>query len=106
MLTIILDGRSFPSVNFEWDRKKEALNFAKHGVDFSGVPVAFNDPSRVFLRYPGMTQAEVRWQCVGFDGAGVLTARFTLRAGAVRVIGAGYWSRQKQIYEKENRIHG
>jgi len=91
-------------MTFEWDVAKEVQNRVKHGVDFSGVATAFNDPRRVFLRHPGMARGEVRWQCVGRDGVGVL--RFKLRAGVVRVIGAGYWRRQKEIYEKENRIHG
>lgn len=91
-------------VTFEWDRAKEALNSDKHGVDFAGVPAVFDDPRRLFIRFPGMTRGEVRWQCVGWDGAGVLTVRFTLRAGAIRVIGAAYWRRQKKIYEEKNRI--
>jgi uncharacterized protein len=48
-----------------------------------------------------MTRDEVRYQFVGFDGRGVLTVRFTLRAGRIRIIGAGYWRNQKGIYEKE-----
>jgi len=93
-------------MRFEWDAGKEALNVAKHGVDFSTVAVVFDDPLRLFIRFPGLTRMEVRWQCVGWDGRGVLTVRFALRAGAVRVIGAGYWRRQKKIYEDKNKIHG
>ncbi len=93
-------------MKFEWDHAKEAGNLVKHGVDFSCVPEAFGDPRRIFIRYPGMTAYETRWQLVGFDGHGILTVRFTLRRGWVRVIGAGYWRKQKQIYENENQIHG
>ena len=53
-----------------------------------------------------MTAQETRWQLVGFDGHGILTVRFTLRRGWVRVIGAGNWRKQKHIYEKENQLHG
>ena len=93
-------------MKFEWDGSKETGNLLKHGVDFSSVPDAFGDPRRIFIRYPGMTAQETRWQLVGFDGNGILTVRFTLRRGWVRVIGAGYWRKQKQIYEKENQLHG
>jgi uncharacterized DUF497 family protein len=93
-------------VKFEWDREKEGANLAKHGVDFSLVPKAFADPQRIFIRYPGLESAESRWQLVGFDGLGILTVRFTLRSGWVRVIGAGYWRKQKKIYEQENQLHG
>ena len=81
-------------MKFEWDDAKETAIFAKHGVDFSSVPVAFQDSRRLFIRYPGLTQRETRWQLVGFDGSGILTVRFTLRRGWVRVIGAGYWRKQ------------
>jgi uncharacterized DUF497 family protein len=81
-------------VKFEWDDAKEIANFAKHGVDFSSVPVAFQDSRRLFIRYPGLTQRETRWQLVGFDGSVILTVRFTLRRGWVRLIGAGYWLKQ------------
>jgi hypothetical protein len=39
---------------------------------------------------------------VGADGRGILTVRFTLRGGNIRVIGAGYWRKQQQAYEKTN----
>jgi uncharacterized DUF497 family protein len=61
-------GPYFRLVKFEWDRSKEAGNLLKHGVDFSSVPDAFGDPRRIFIRYPGMTAQETRWQLVGFDG--------------------------------------
>jgi len=93
-------------VYFEWNSQKEALNIEKHGVDFSGVAAAFDDPRRIFIRFPGLTRTEVRWQCVGWDGHGILTVRFTLRPGGVRVIGAGYWRRQKKIYEEKNNLQG
>jgi len=67
-------------VKFEWDGSKESGNLLKHGVDFSSVPDAFGDPRRIFIRYPGMTAQETRWQLVGFDGNGILTVRFTLSA--------------------------
>ena len=44
-----------------------------------------------------MTEHEIRWQLVGFDGQGILTVRFTLRRGLIRLIGARYWSKQKKI---------
>ena len=36
----------------------------------------------------------------------VLTVRFTLRNGAIRVIGAGYWRKQRRLYEKaQTELH-
>jgi hypothetical protein len=31
-----------------------------------------------------------------------LTVRFTYRQGVIRIFGAGYWRRGKQLYEREN----
>jgi uncharacterized DUF497 family protein len=97
---------SFQDVKFEWDQTKETANFAKHGVEFFDCASCLSRFPAHFIRYPGLTKLETRWQLVGFDGNGILTVRFTLRRGWVRVIGAGYWRKQKQIYEKENQLHG
>ena len=32
---------------FEWDDKKEQINIAKHGIDFSTAALVFNDPNRI-----------------------------------------------------------
>jgi uncharacterized DUF497 family protein len=90
-------------MQFEWDSSKEAENLAKHDVDFSTVGIAWSDPSRLIFSYPGMTREELRWQFTGFDGNGILTVRFTIRSGNIRVIGAGYWRKQRRIYEKRKQ---
>lgn len=91
-------------MQFEWDISKELDNLEKHGVDFSTVGIAWSDPHRLIFRYPGMGRDELRWQFTGFDGLAILTVRFTIRSGSIRVIGAGYWRKQRKIYEakKEN----
>lgn len=86
-------------MDFECDPEKEKSNAAKHGVDFSTVPAAFNDPDRKLRASPGRSDTEARFQCSGFDGRGILTFTFTLRAGAVRIINAGYWRKGKHLYE-------
>jgi len=35
---------------------------------------------------------------------GVLTVRFTYRNNRIRIIGAGFWRKGKDIYEKQNKI--
>jgi hypothetical protein len=90
-------------MHFEWDPAREAENLAKHNVDFSTVGIAWSDPARLVFRHPGMTRDELRCQFVGFDGRGILTVRFTLRSGRIRVIGAGYWRKQKGIYEQQKQ---
>jgi uncharacterized DUF497 family protein len=88
---------------FEWDAAKEAANLEKHGVDFSSVPAAFDDPRRLVVADAVHSASEPRFYCIGHDGRGILTVRFTLRGGNIRVIGAGYWRKQKEAYEKAKR---
>ena len=37
--------------------------------------------------------------------SGIVTVRFTHRAGVIRIFGAGYWRKGKVIYERENQVH-
>ena len=66
---------------------------------------AFADPSRVIAQDTRHSSKEQRYFCFGRVGGGVLTVRFTHRAGVVRIFGAGYWRKGKVIYERENQIH-
>ena len=47
--------------------------------------------------------AEPRYFCFGEVAGGVMTVRFTYRAGRIRIFGAGYWRKGTRIYEQQNR---
>jgi uncharacterized DUF497 family protein len=91
---------------FEWDERKNRENQRKHGVSFEEAQRAFADPRRVIAQDVAHSAAEERYYCFGQVGEGILTVRFTYREQVIRVIGAGYWRRGKQIYEKEHQLHG
>ncbi len=91
---------------FEWDEAKDKENQAKHGVSFSMAQGAFFDPERVIAEDRGHSTEEKRFFCIGRVGDGILTVRFTARASVIRIFGAGYWRKGKQIYEEQNKIHG
>jgi len=91
-------------VRFDWDTAKDRTNRLKHGVDFATAQVAFADRTRVIAEDTAHSSREKRYFCFGQVGAGVLTVRFTYRAGVIRLIGAGYWRKGKQIYDRENQI--
>lgn len=91
--------------HFEWDEAKESSNLAKHGVAFPEAVAAFADPLRVILPDLVHSRAEPRWYCLGRVGDAILTVRFTKRGGKVRLIGAGYWRKGRQLYETQNRLH-
>ena len=91
--------------SFEWDPEKDLVNQAKHDVSFAEAQVAFADPDRVIAEGPSHSHSEKRYYCFGKAGDGILTVRFTYRQGLIRIFGAGYWRKGKQIYERENQIH-
>ena len=90
---------------FEWDEAKDRQNQAKHGVPFAIAQYAFGDRKRVILEDRNHSTEEDRYYCVGKVGDGILTVRFTYRQHVIRIFGAGYWRKGKQIYEAHNSLH-
>ena len=91
------------NTSFEWDDKKSLENVGKHGVDFQTAQYAFIDPKRVIAKDLAHSKIEKRYYCFGKVEGGVLTVRFTYRNKRIRIIGAGYWRKGKNIYEKQNK---
>jgi len=89
-------------VKFVWDPRKQAANIAAHGVDFEAAKLAFADPKRVLASDKKHSLTETRFFCFGMVQGRVLTVRFVLRGGDIRIIGAGYWRDGRDIYENEN----
>ena len=92
--------------DFEWDDEKDELNQKKHGVSFALAQLAFLDETRVILEDLEHSDVEKRYYCLGKVADGIMTVRFTYRKKRIRIIGAGYWRKGKNIYERENKIHG
>lgn len=90
-------------VQFEWDANKEGSNIGKHGVDFHEAQSAFYDPHRIIAVDERHSVEEPRLFCIGKTRVGIVTVRFSYRRDAIRIIGAGYWRKGKQLYEKANR---
>jgi uncharacterized DUF497 family protein len=75
-------------------------------LGFSEAQFAFADTQRVIAVDASHSEKEARFFCFGEVGGGILTVRFTHRAGVIRILGAGYWRKGKAIYERENKVHG
>ncbi len=90
---------------FEWDAKKDQENQDKHGVAFAVAQFAFADLNRVIAEDLSHSSKEKRHYCFGLVEGGVLTVRFTYRGDVLRIFGAGYWRKGKQVYERENKIY-
>ncbi len=89
---------------FEWNDTKNRENIRKHGISFEVAQYAFLDPFRVIAEDTEHSQSEKRLYCIGRIGAGIVTVRFTYRAGVIRIYGAGYWRKGKRIYEIQNKL--
>lgn len=90
--------------NFEWDDSKNLLNQKKHHISFEEAQYAFADPHRIIAKDLGHSDIEERFFCFGKIENEIVTVRFTYRNKIIRIIGAGYWRKGKQVYEKENEI--
>lgn len=90
--------------DFEWDSGKDTHNQQKHGVSFSLAQLAFLDRDRVILEDLEHSTDEKGYYCLGKAAGGILTVRFTYREKRIRIIGAGYWRKGKELYERENKV--
>jgi len=89
---------------FEWDEDKNKLNQKKHNISFEEAQYAFSDTKRIIAKDLEHSESEERYYCFGKIGENIVTVRFTYRSNKIRIIGAGYWRKGKQTYEKENKI--
>ena len=97
-------GNILMDTNFEWDESKNTDNLQKHGVNFEVAQYAFIDSKRVIAQDLTHSKIEKRYYCFGKVKGGVLTVRFTYRGNRIRIIGAGYWRKGKNTYEKQNQV--
>ncbi len=90
--------------HFEWDAQKNQENVRKHGVSFTEAQFVFLDKKKiVFEDINHSTIKEKRYYCIGSVGYAICTVRFTYRASKIRIFGAGFWRKERKIYEEENR---
>ena len=87
--------------SFSWDPIREYENMCKHGIDFCFAEKAFSDPRRKIFIDKFHSGREDRYFCIGKIGNEVVTVRFTVREGKIRIFGAGLWRKGKKIYEKK-----
>jgi len=88
-------------MEFEWDAKKAASNFAKHGVTFSEAMTVFGDPLELVIADPRHSEGEFRFLSVGQSAIGRrLVVAYTEREGRTRIINArGATTRERRQYE-------
>ena len=92
-------------MTFEWDEAKNEDNIEKHHISFEIAQEAFFDKKRIIIEDKKHSKNEKRYFCIGNDGNGILTVRFTMRNENIRIIGAGYWREGRERYEKKHNLH-
>jgi hypothetical protein len=91
-------------MRFEWDESKNNTNIQKHGVSFAEARGAFYDRKRIIeLDVLHSAGTEKRYFCFGRIGHKIMTVRFTVRQGAIRIFGAGYWRSGRRHYIQANK---
>ena len=69
---------------FEWDENKRSSTLEKHGIDFLDAIRIFD--GRPVLHAPSDRPGEERWVATGSLSGQMVSAVYTLRDGAVRII--------------------
>lgn len=92
-------------VEFEWDESKNALNLAKHGIDFRDAIYLFLDDSRIERLDTRHGYGEERWQTIGLSEIGVLFVVYTERKGnRIRLISARPASTREKNWLQRGRL--
>jgi hypothetical protein len=87
---------------FEWDPRKAARNFAKHGVTFLEAASAFDDPHSLTVSDPTHSMAEERYLLLGMSGIGrLLVVAHTERADEIRLISVRIATRTERLAYEE-----
>jgi uncharacterized DUF497 family protein len=92
-------------MTFEWDENKNIENIEKHNVSFDEAKEAFDDLNVIIFEDTQHSFIEQRYFCIGKTKNGTITVRFTIRNQKIRIIGAGYWRKEKKIYETKNNLY-
>ena len=90
-------------MTFEWDENKNLDNIEKHKVSFELAQEAFFDKNRIIIKDKKHSKKEERYFCIGDDGNGIITVRFTMRNENIRILGAGYWREGRYKYEQKTK---
>ncbi len=88
-------------MQFEWDDKKEKINIAKHGIDFSTAARVFKDNNRLELYDEAHSDTEDRYITIGLidEVAYVVMVVYTEREEIIRLISARRaTNRERKMY--------
>jgi uncharacterized DUF497 family protein len=72
-------GKDVASVTlqFEWDERKAAINYRKHGISFNEARTVFNDPLSITIADPEHPSNEERYLILAYRLKDVFLLLFT-----------------------------
>ena len=91
------------SLSFEWDRRKAASNFSKHGVSFEEALTVFADPLARIFDDEDHSIEEQREIIIGHSADDrLLVVCFTAQGESVRILSARKSTRKERKDYEEN----
>ena len=89
-------------MKFEWDDRKAASNFKKHGVGFEEASTVFRDPFSATGADPDHSLGEQRWVTFGVSDSGrLLVISHAGQGDCIRIISARPATKtERRIYER------
>jgi uncharacterized DUF497 family protein len=89
-------------MDFDWDPRKAARNFADHKVSFEEAATIFGDPLAITFPDPDHSAAEERWLTFGLSLSGrLLVVAHSERDSKFRLISVRLATRhERKIYEE------
>jgi uncharacterized DUF497 family protein len=87
-------------MKFGWSARKQAINIAKHNVDFVDVLAGFSDPSRNIKEDKRHDYGEVRYNMLTDIDGRIYHVTFTARGDLVWLISA------RKANKREQRRYG
>ena len=89
--------------SFEWDDRKSASNFAKHGVTFEMAREVFKDAFAIENYDDRENYGEPRYTIIGMVEGHLLFVAFTMKGDTYRIISArGAESHEQRQYHEAN----
>lgn len=93
-------------LTFEWDKKKAASNFRKHGISFEEAATVFGDRLSLTIPDPDHSRGEERFLVTGLSALGrvlvVLVVAHTERSDTIRIISARLATRGEKVSYEES----
>jgi uncharacterized DUF497 family protein len=88
---------------FEWDNRKAAENYAKHGVNFALAREVFRDPFAVEFLDDRADYGEERFNILGMVDNRLLFVTYTMRDDRIRIISArGAEPHERRTYHEDS----